>query len=150
LLARRRILLGLTAFAALILFLTYPTSLLASIERETLGNRPVYSVEVVERLKQDMRAQPGSVFTDRPYYAFQANALIPPATAVISRKRLNSGQLSDATLVATLEEYRPRYVVLERFASVFGSPVMDTIHEHCQQVFQSGAAVYYLCAEERW
>ncbi|GIW71849.1 MAG: hypothetical protein KatS3mg102_1391 [Planctomycetota bacterium] len=55
------------------------------------------------------------VLTDRPMDAFRAGLVVPPPLAVLSRKRLLSGQLEPQELFAALERYRPEVVSLRRF-----------------------------------
>lgn len=57
------------------------------------------------------------VFTDRPIYAFHAGLPVPPEIAVMSYKRLNSGNLTTKELLAVLQNYRPEQIVLARWTS---------------------------------
>ena len=54
------------------------------------------------------------LYTDRVIYAFWAQLPVPPELAVVSRKRLWSGQLTTVQLIQCLERYRPEQVLLER------------------------------------
>jgi hypothetical protein len=55
------------------------------------------------------------VFTDRPMFAFQARLPVPPFLAVFSSKRLQTGELSDADILSTLEAYQPEMILRGRF-----------------------------------
>lgn len=55
------------------------------------------------------------IFTDRPIFAFYANILTPPELAVISKKRIWTGNLTSGYLISTLERYKPELVLLGRF-----------------------------------
>ena len=52
------------------------------------------------------------VFADRVIYAFWAGLPVPPELAVIPRKRIWSGQFTEAELLECLERYRPEGIVL--------------------------------------
>jgi hypothetical protein len=57
------------------------------------------------------------VFTDRPIYAFYAGLSVPPEMAVISSKRINSGQLTNQEMLAVLKKYHPEQIVIARIHS---------------------------------
>jgi hypothetical protein len=52
------------------------------------------------------------VFADRVIYAFWAGLPVPPELAVIPRKRIWSGQLTESELLEYLERYRPERMLL--------------------------------------
>ncbi len=68
-------------------------------------------------LEQVIRYKPVTqwLFTDRPIYAFKAGLRVPPETAVISAKRLNSGNLTMADLLALWQRYQPEQILLARW-----------------------------------
>jgi hypothetical protein len=52
------------------------------------------------------------VLVDRPIVAFSARRQVPPALAMISRKRIATGDLTGDSLLAALGNFRPRVVAL--------------------------------------
>ncbi|MGH7788283.1 MAG: glycosyltransferase family 39 protein [Candidatus Binatia bacterium] len=54
------------------------------------------------------------VITDRPMLAYRAGLDVPAWIAALTRKRLTTGQLSEADLIAEIENYQPAQVVLAR------------------------------------
>jgi hypothetical protein len=57
------------------------------------------------------------MFTDRPIYAFYAELRVPPEIAVMSYKRINSGDIKTQKLLGILQKYRPEQIVLARWTS---------------------------------
>ncbi len=53
--------------------------------------------------------------TDLPMYAFRARLLVPPELAVFSSKRLETGNLTEARIIAVIRQYQPEQVMLGRF-----------------------------------
>ena len=94
---------------------------------ETARSRPAYEADVVSLLQGATEASPGFVFTDRPYYAFQAGMLVPPEMAAFTRKRYQSGQISDPMLISILSVYAPEHVLLARFRPMYGDELLDQI-----------------------
>jgi hypothetical protein len=60
-------------------------------------------------------AQTHWIMTDLPMYAFRVHKPVPPILATISQKRLSTGSLTDADILAAMEEYRPEQVLIARF-----------------------------------
>jgi len=50
------------------------------------------------------------VFTDWPMFAFRAQLPIPPDLTVLSSKRLESGEITEAEIIRRLEQVRPEQV----------------------------------------
>ncbi|MDY7015989.1 MAG: glycosyltransferase family 39 protein, partial [Cyanobacteriota bacterium] len=75
-------------------------------------------IEMVERVL-DYQQDTQWVFTDNPMYAFVARLPVPPEIAVLSRKRIASGEMTRDKLYALLAKYRPEQVILERFPEVY-------------------------------
>ena len=105
--------------------------------------RPLFVWPVYDQLRADAQTAPGWVFTDRPFYAFQAGLPVPPTMAVISRKRLESGIITQEMIVDALKQYRPRYVLLERFTYSYGPSIIDRINRNFDQVLDIDPARYY-------
>jgi hypothetical protein len=59
-------------------------------------------------------AETNWVYTDRPIFAFRAHLPVPPSLAVISKKRLAAGALSEDQILEVLEEYEPEQIFQER------------------------------------
>lgn len=55
------------------------------------------------------------VVTDLPIYAFRANLLVPPELAVFTRKRMETGFLTEAQVINVIEAYQPEQILLGRF-----------------------------------
>ncbi|MBP5975849.1 hypothetical protein HW132_24695 [Brasilonema sp. CT11] len=76
--------------------------------------RPPNNLEVMQ-LVLKYKGSTQWVFTDRPIYAFYAGLRVPPEMAVMSYKRLNSGDLTSKELFAVLQKYRPEQIILDRW-----------------------------------
>jgi len=66
-------------------------------------------------LMSDHAQETNWVFTDRPMFAFLAKLPVPPYLAVLSSKRLLSGELTQAEILEVLEAYKPEMVLAARF-----------------------------------
>ena len=55
------------------------------------------------------------VVTDLPMYAFRAGLPVPPELAVFSLKRMETGNLDEAEVLATVIKYDPEQVLIGRF-----------------------------------
>ena len=53
--------------------------------------------------------------TDSPIFAFRAGIPVPPATAVLSRKQLETKNMTDAKVIDIINQYEPEQVFLKRF-----------------------------------
>lgn len=145
---RRRLvqtaLLATTAAALITAILYYPTPLEKRLDQQAEIYRPLYIWEMVRQLRSDAQQQPGYVFTDRPFYAFQAGLPVTPPIAAISRKRLESGILTEADMLAALTKYKPQYVILQRFTDEdYSAEVMAEIHRHYELVLEIEPGRYY-------
>jgi hypothetical protein len=60
-------------------------------------------------------SKPSWLLTDRPMFAFRAELLVPPETAVLSTKKLVTGEMSEAKLIDIIQKYQPEQILLERF-----------------------------------
>lgn len=85
----------------------------ANIAYETT-DKPPREMQVVNEI-QKYTPQTRWMVTDLPMYAFRADILVPPELAVISRKRLVAGDLTDQELQAVFQKYQPELVMLDRF-----------------------------------
>lgn len=85
-------------------------------ERETafLRVKPsLTEVKVLAELKE-RRADTRWLYTDRPIWCAHANILIPPELAVLSLKRIASGDITHAEFLRLLHHYRPEQILLQR------------------------------------
>lgn len=91
------------------------------------------------------------VFTDRPIYAFYANLPVPPEIAVMSYKRLNSGDLSLDDLLKILQTYHPEQIVLARWTQIIrsDSKISAYINKNYIKTYenQDSTSVHYLSKE---
>ena len=55
------------------------------------------------------------ILTDMPMYAFLVKRPVPPILATFSKKRLETGSISDADIIEALQKYNPEQVMLARF-----------------------------------
>ncbi|MEO1006394.1 MAG: hypothetical protein AAFW67_11210, partial [Cyanobacteria bacterium J06638_38] len=53
--------------------------------------------------------------TDSPIFAFRAGMLVPPSTAVLSRKQLETGNITEEQLIEVIKQYQPQQVLFKRF-----------------------------------
>ena len=55
------------------------------------------------------------VVTDKPMYAFRAGLSVPPELAVLSKKRIQTGYLTQEEIIEFIQKYKPEQIFLERF-----------------------------------
>jgi len=63
--------------------------------------------------------------TDAPMYAFLTDLAVPPYLAVISGKRIASGDLTEEQIINTISQYQPEQVLsyslrFSKCAGIFG------------------------------
>ena len=87
-----------------------------------LSSRPSPAVVVRESqereivaLMSDHAGEARWVFTDRPMFAFASGLSVPPVLAVLSSKRLITGQLTETEILEALETYKPELILAARF-----------------------------------
>lgn len=140
----RTALLATTAVALCAAILNYPSPLDARLEEQAKLYRPLYIWEMVHQLQADAKEEQGFVFTDRPFYAFQAGLPVTPPIAAISRKRMQSGILTHEDMLNALTKYKPEYVILQRFSDEdYSTAVMDEIHRHYKLTLEIPPGRYY-------
>lgn len=61
------------------------------------------------------RSQTDWLITDSPIFAFRARIPVPPATAVLSRKQLETGSITQDQLIDIIQQYQPEQVFFKRF-----------------------------------
>ncbi|PLZ14878.1 glycosyltransferase family 39 protein [Fischerella thermalis] len=57
------------------------------------------------------------VFTDNPMYAFYNDLIVPPEIAVMSYKRINSGDFTFTKMLAILNKYHPEQIIFTRWTT---------------------------------
>ncbi len=111
---------GVLAVTGFILVFRYYTPV---VDRELL-NRPRFRASALDATSGKLRvidkmneysAQTHWIMTDLPMYAFRVHKPVPPILATISQKRLSTGSLTDADILAAMDEYRPEQVLIARF-----------------------------------
>jgi uncharacterized membrane protein len=81
------------------------------------------------------------VVTDMPMYAFWFGAPVPPPVAVISAKRLVTGNLTEDDIITVVEKYKPEQVLIGRFEF----PKLSQLLEHEYRLLYSrGKRALYL------
>ena len=132
-----------TAVALALALLLLPRPLAARQYDQMRVNRPNYIPHIFERFSEHAAVEPGWVFTDHPFYAYQAGLPVPPPIAAISRKRLETGIITQESMVQTLEEYWPKYVILERFTYSYSEEFMQILRDKYDLVVEIEPAQYY-------
>lgn len=88
----------------------------------------------VEALLGNLRARRGETrwfYTDRPALAFAARMVLPPELVVVPQKRVRTGRMTEARLVALLQRYRPEQMVVcgrELHGAAFAAFVAAAYH----------------------
>lgn len=73
------------------------------------------------------------IVTDSPIFAFRAGIPVPPATAVLSRKQLETGNITEAELIDIIERYQPEQVFFKRFDWSGVSSYLDRDYQLAKQ-----------------
>jgi hypothetical protein len=66
-------------------------------------------------LMTEYAPQTNWVVTDKPMYAFRAGLSVPPELAVLSKKRIQTGYLTQEEITEVIQKYQPEQILLERF-----------------------------------
>lgn len=83
------------------------------------------------------------VFTDYPIYAFYSGLLVPPEIAVLSRIRVESGDITSEQLLSVFETYHPEQIVLGKFES-FYYLLNSYIKQHYLKTYGIHSITHYL------
>ncbi|MGD2183796.1 glycosyltransferase family 39 protein [Lusitaniella coriacea LEGE 07167] len=83
------------------------------------------------------------LFTDNPGYAFYSNILVPPEIAVLSRKRVASGEVTQEYLNALLKKYQPEQIILERFPEVY-EPIRPELEANYSKIYEKGSTRHFV------
>jgi hypothetical protein len=94
-------------------------------------------------LKEIERFKPFAnfLFSDQPIYSFHADLPMPPHLAVISLKRLWTGEMTNARLVAELEAVKPRLILLGKQTTEV--PYQELLNREYRLVYQDSADRLY-------
>ncbi|NJN84745.1 MAG: phospholipid carrier-dependent glycosyltransferase [Caldilineaceae bacterium] len=140
---RRAALLIATALIGCAAIYFYPSPLGKRLDEQSKIYRPLYIWEIVYQLRADGEQAPGFVFTDRPFYAFQAGLPVVPQLAVVSRKRMETGIITDEILLDSLRDSQTRYVILERFTHDYSQVIIDEIESRYELIMENEPGRYY-------
>lgn len=135
--------LGASLAGVLAIMLFYPNAYLERQEWQMTIFRPNYIAPVVDLLKSQATNKDDWIFTDHPFYAFQAGLAVPPPTAVLSRKSMETGIITQDMLARVVREYKPKFVILERFTYDYSPAVMDYINANYTRNEDYEPAFYY-------
>jgi hypothetical protein len=132
--------LAASAAAVVMVFWVWPKPFTERLDEQMSIYRPLFVWDIQQRLIDEANAQGGWIFTDRPYYAFRANTPVIPTVAVLSRKRMEAGIITDEIMLAGIQQYEPTYVLTERFTGAYGASIMDEINAHYEMIAQNDPA----------
>jgi hypothetical protein len=118
-----------------------------------LGINAVINHQIVQISRQQapvikalmtFRPQTRWLFTDLPIASFYTNLKVPPELAVFSTKRIESGNLSNDTLLKLLQTYQPEQVLLGRYPTIRKAlqPYLEA--HYVQQYKQQQISLYVL------
>ena len=124
-----------SAVALVVAILFLPAPFEERLAEQMQINRPNYIEPAFQHLRDDAVDQPGFVFTDHPFYAFEAGLPVPPPIAVLSRKTMETGVITDEALLDVLEEYAPRYVLLERFPNEYSETFLALLEQRYDLIY---------------
>jgi hypothetical protein len=78
----------------------------------------------------------GWIITDRPIFAVYAGLPTPPEMAAISRKRIATGNLTAADIVASIRKHRPQLILFNRFPRL-AKEVIPNIEKDYSPLYQN-------------
>lgn len=83
------------------------------------------------------------LFTDFPMYGFYANLKVPPEIAVFSRKRLESGNITETELQSVVEDYQPKQILMGRFGEL-PSILEENLSKNYTKAYEQEGLTQYL------
>jgi Dolichyl-phosphate-mannose-protein mannosyltransferase len=98
--------------------------------------------EIVQQVL-DYKNKTKWLFTDNPIYAFYADLGVPPEIAVLSRKRVASGEVTREYLYNLIAKYQPEQVILERFPEVY-EPLRPYLETNYLKIEERGSLRHYV------
>lgn len=131
----------------LLITILYPKLLMARQDEQLNLNRPTFTEPILNHFVSESTngsvKESNWVFTDRPYYAFVANIPVPPPIAVLSRKRLETGIITEEIMLNVIRDYQPKHLLLERFLFTYSPAFMDDLNRNYALMFEMDHAQYY-------
>lgn len=82
------------------------------------------------------------MWSDEPLFAYYAGLAVPPEIAVITMKRVLSGNITQERMLETLREYRPEQVLLGRFE--YADDFHAYLDRHYRAAGTCGPRTHYL------
>ncbi|MBV7331484.1 glycosyltransferase family 39 protein [Chloroflexi bacterium TSY] len=145
--AKRTLISSCIVIGLLLITILYPKPLTARQNEQLNLNRPNFTEPALHHFisesANDSKKVPNWVFTDRPYYAFVANIPVPPPIAVLSRKRLETGIITEEIMLNVVRDYQPEHLLLERFLYTYSPAFMDNVKQTYDLMFEADQAQYY-------
>jgi hypothetical protein len=111
------------------------------LEEAAIREAPRLQASLVLKELERFRPYARFLFSDQPIYTFHSNIPIPPHLAVLSLKRLWTGDMTNAKLVAELEEVKPGLILLGKLS--VDVPYQDLLNREYRLVYQDGANRLY-------
>ncbi len=113
---------NLMALACVILF-GFAVAVRSPVVLSSLNNYPTFTSPGFKSTSNEMQflvkvldyaPKTHWMVTDLPIYAFYAHIAVPPNLVVFSRKRFDTGQLTEEEISETIQKYQPEQVLLGR------------------------------------
>ncbi len=79
------------------------------------AQKPTSAETTILRKLDKFAPQTRWLVTDRPMYAFREGLLVPPELAVLSSKRVETGNLTGNEMQAAIQRYQPEQILIGRF-----------------------------------
>jgi 4-amino-4-deoxy-L-arabinose transferase-like glycosyltransferase len=114
--------------------------------RKYYDSVPLRGLREVSAAIASQTASDDFILVDRPIVAVLAGRRVPPALAMISRKRILAGELGEPTLLEALHAYRPRMIAFcsEQFGRFPG--FANVVRAHYRQVQRFALSTEFLGA----
>ncbi|KOP25443.1 glycosyl transferase family 39 [Hapalosiphon sp. MRB220] len=98
------------------------------------------NLELIQMVKK-YKSFTNWVFTDNPMYAFCNDLIVPPEIAVMSYKRINSGDLTFDKMLVILKKYRPEQIILTRWTTQIENDInlKDYINNNYSKTYENTA-----------
>lgn len=138
---------GLTASLLIFSILLSPIKLaIVQAENQSLLTESKSETLIVDTMLKS-KASTKWVFTDWPICAFYSGLLVPLEIAVLSRIRVQSGDISTGQLLSVLKTYRPEQVLLGKFKSI-QIQLSSYIEQHYLATQKTHLITHYILKEK--
>lgn len=87
------------------------------------------------------KPQTNWIVTDLPIYAFRNRMTVPPDLAVFSKKRLETGEITEADVISLIETYQPEQVFIGRFDL---PEIKQYLQDHYFEIYDRGDMYLYI------